>query len=266
MRTERGTGSRRAQVGGFNGWRAARAVGAAGGAMFAVLLGTGMLAAQESPLPRYEVRRATSPIVIDGVIDDAAWSNASTPATLQGLWTNQTGIMQSTAVRLLWDDENLYVSYDVEDVDITAVFENRDDPTYRDDAVEIFINPMPDQVDIYVGLEMNARGVLFDYIMYDARQTIKQLDLKGVEIATHLRGTLNQREDQDQGWSLEVVIPWHNFSDWGPRPRAGTVWRANLNRWDGVPPDRRMSIWSDPQNDRSWPHAPERFGELVFVD
>ncbi len=266
MRTERGTGSRRAQVGGWSGVRGGRALGPAAGTVLALLMATGISAAQDAPLPRYEVRRATGPITIDGVIDEAAWSNASTPATLQGLWTNQTGIMQETAVRLLWDDENLYVSYDVEDVDITAVFENRDDPTYRDDAVEIFINPMPDQVAIYVGLEMNARGVLFDYIMYDAARTIRQLDLKDVRIATNLRGTLNQRDDQDRGWSLEVAIPWSNFADWGPRPRVGTVWRANFNRWDGVQPDRRMSIWSDPQNDRSWPHAPERFGEIVFVE
>jgi hypothetical protein len=39
-----------------------------------------------------------------------------------------------------------------------------------------------------------------------------------------------------------------------------------LNRWDGVEPDRRMSIWSDPLESTAWPHVPARFGELVFVD
>jgi acetyl esterase/lipase len=61
--------------------------------------------------------------------------------------------------------------------------------------------------------------------------------------------------------------PWANFERQSRQPpAAGTVWRANLNRWDGVAPDRRMSIWSDPLNDESWPHVPSRFGELVFVD
>jgi len=27
-----------------------------------------------------------------------------------------------------------------------------------------------------------------------------------------------------------------------------------------------MSIWSDPQNNDSWPHVPSRFGEIVFVE
>jgi hypothetical protein len=39
-----------------------------------------------------------------------------------------------------------------------------------------------------------------------------------------------------------------------------------LNRWDGVNPDRRMSIWSDPLQARAQPHVPERFGELLFVE
>jgi hypothetical protein len=44
-------------------------------------------------------------------------------------------------VRLLRDKETLYVSYEVEDTDITAKYENRDDPTYEEDCAEIFIKP-----------------------------------------------------------------------------------------------------------------------------
>ena len=77
----------------------------------------------------------------------------------------------------------------------------------------------------------------------------------------------NVRTDTDNGWSLEAVIPWPNFEELSRRPpAAGTVWKVNFNRWDGVEPTRRMSIWSDPQNSESWPHVPSRFGEIVFVD
>ena len=48
---------------------------------------------------------------------------------------------------------------------------------------------------------------------------------------------------------------------------GGSVLKGTVyNRWDGVEPNRRMSIWSDPQNNESWPHVPSRFGEIVFVD
>jgi hypothetical protein len=36
--------------------------------------------------------------------------------------------------------------------------EQHDDPTYQDDAVEIFINPDPKQEVLYYGFEMNARA------------------------------------------------------------------------------------------------------------
>src|SRR5690348_7647732 len=102
----------------------------------------------DPPIPRYEVHRATAPIVVGGKLDDAAWAKASPPINLSFFWDSQKGAKQKTDVRLLWDDQALYVGYDLEDADITAQFTERDDPTYRDDAAEIFINPNPAQTSI----------------------------------------------------------------------------------------------------------------------
>jgi len=219
-----------------------------------------------APIPRYEVRRAASPVTIDGKLDEPAWGGATTPVTLQFLWESQTGAKQKTSARLLWDAQALYVGFDAEDADITAQFLNRDDPTYRDDAVEIFINPDPKQETVYYGIEMNARGVLYDYLNYNSRTLFKRWDSTGVKIATSIRGTMNVRTDTDSGWSLEASIPWANFEELSRRPAVGAIWKVNFNRWDGVEPARRMSIWSDPQNTTSWPHVPSRFGEIAFVD
>ena len=230
------------------------------------LLAAAPLAAQ-STTPRYEVKRAPSPPTIDGKLDDAVWAQASPAITLQFLWESQTGAKQKTAARLLWDAQALYVGFDAEDADINARFLQRDDPTYRDDAVEIFINPDPKQEAVYYGFEMNARGVLYDYLNYNSRTLFKRFDATGMTIASSLRGTLNERADTDNGWSLEAAIPWPNFEELSRKPPvAGAVWKANVNRWDGVEPNRRMSIWSDPENTTSWPHVPSRFGEIVFVE
>lgn len=219
----------------------------------------------EPPVASYEVRRATGRIIIDGRLDEEAWQAADGPAYLDVTWDSPLP-MQRTQARLLWDDEYLYVGYIVEDSDITAQFLNRDDPTYQDDAVEIFINPRPEQTAMYFGLEMNARAVLYDYLAYDARFFMKRFNMDGVRIAVHIDGTLNVRGDVDNGWSLEVAIPWINFEEVARRPTNGTVWTANLNRWDGVQPARRMSIWSDPLVQRTQPHVPARFGRLIFVE
>lgn len=218
------------------------------------------------PVPRYEVKRVSSAPAIDGRLDEPSWV-AAPGVTLQFLWDSQTGAKQTTMARLLWDAQALYVGFDAHDADITAQFQQRDDPTYRDDAVEIFINPNPQQETVYYGFEMNARGTLYDYLNYNSRTLFKRFDATGVRIATSLRGTLNVRTDTDTGWSLEAMIPWPNFEELSRRPpAAGAVWKVNFNRWDGVEPNRRMSIWSDPQNAESWPHVPSRFGEVVFVE
>ena len=234
---------------------------------------TGALLAQSRPappIPKYEVKRAASAIVIDGKMDDKAWAAANT-AELTFPWESQTGAKQKTVARLLWDDDNLYVSYECEDADITAKFTQRDDPTYRDDAVEIFINPRPtQQTTAYIGLEMNARGVLYDYLSVavapNSRLFFKRFNLDGVKVAASVNGSLNERSDKDRGWSLEVSIPWVNFEELSRKPAPGATWSFNLNRWDGVEPNRRMSIWSDSMLERPGPHAPERFGEMLFVE
>jgi hypothetical protein len=231
---------------------------------FAVLPLLAWAAFAQPPLPRYEAKRAPSRIVVDGKLDDKAWE-AAPAVELIFPWDSQTGAKQKTTFRILWDDANLYVAYDCEDRDIVAQFTERDDPTYRDDAVEIFINPRPAQTGLYWGLEMNARAVLYDYLMYDSRSVMKRFNLQGVQLATHMRGTLNARGDEDHGWTLEVAIPWVNFEEFSKRPEPGASWTMNVNRWDGVEPTRRMSNWSDPQQPRPNPHAPARFGQLVFV-
>jgi hypothetical protein len=115
------------------------------------------LVAAQSAVPRYEVKRVSAPLTVDGKLDEPAWA-AAPVATLQFLWESQTGAKQMTRARLLWDAQALYVGFDADDADITAQFQQRDDPTYRDDAVEIFINPNPRQEVVYYGFEMNARA------------------------------------------------------------------------------------------------------------
>jgi hypothetical protein len=218
-----------------------------------------------TPLPRYEIKRAATSLTIDGRLDEVAWKNAE-PVTMQFPWEQQTGAKQKTSVRLLWDDENLYVAYECDDADIVAHHLQRDDPTYRDDAVELFINPNPAQ-NVYYGLEMNARAVLYDYLYIFPQALLKSQDLKGVKLASNLEGTLNLTSDQDKGWQLEVSIPLANFAELTRnRPiENGTEWTANLNRWDGTEPNRRLSLWSDSAMARPNPHNPKRFGRLVFV-
>lgn len=217
------------------------------------------------PVPVYQVRKVKEKITIDGRLNEKAWSQAE-PITLMFPWDSQKGIKQKTTVRLLWDRENLYVAYECVDQDITARHENHDDPVYEDDCVEIFIKPNAD-LNLYYGLEMNARGVLYDYFFKFPEEAKKEFDLEGVQLKTELRGTLNKRQDKDQGWTLELAIPLKNFSELAPSVpiKAGDEWHVQINRWDGTEDvGRRLSMWTHSGLKDTNPHNPERFGRLVF--
>jgi hypothetical protein len=218
-----------------------------------------------TPVPTHEVRRVTKSITVDGKLTEEDWKSAPS-VTLQFPWEEQTGAKQKTTVRLLWNDEMIYVAFECADADIVAHHDQRDDPTYKDDAVELFIQPNP-RNSVYVGLEMNARGTLYDYLYVFPQVLVKAYDLKGVQLATSIDGSLNLTSDRDKGWVLELGIPLHNFAElMGGKPvTAGSTWFVNLNRWDGTEPHRRLSVWSDSATVRPSPHNPKRFGQLTFV-
>jgi hypothetical protein len=219
-----------------------------------------------APIPTYEVPRAKVAPRIDGHLDDAIWQTAK-PVTFVFPWTSQTGKKQKTTAKLAWDSDYLYIAYECEDSDIVAVHTGHDDPTYKDDAVEIFIAP-PNAKNLYLGLEMNAHAAYYDYLYVFPTRLLKNYDLRSLQLAVSLTGTLNVTGDEDKGWNLEVAIPWKSFVDLidNPVPKPGDRWIANLNRWDGTEPNRRLSQWSDSGLQRPNPHNPDRFGQLLFLE
>jgi len=230
------------------------------------------LANPEEEPPRYRVSFADASPEIDGRLDEPAWKEGP-PLDLVHPWEQQTGPRTKTEARLLWDSACLYVGYECEDTDVVAHYEDRDDPVYEEDCVEIFINPNPEKTKHYYGLEMSANAVLYDYFYCFPDTILKKLDLNGVRLATEVRGTLNASGDTDEGWSLEAAIPFECFRDvtagegangGSVVPDAGTVWRIQVNRWEGTDPDRSLSMWVPSGLDVPHPHVPDRFGFLVF--
>ena len=211
------------------------------------------------PVPSYQLKPTKEKISVDGKLSEKSWKQAA-PVVMMFPWDFQTGKKQRTTVKLLRDENNLYVGYECEDFAITATYDKRDDPVYKDDCVEIFINTNP-AADHYFGFEMNATGVLYDYFYsYPLRHDMTP-NLEGILLKTEIRGTLNQSTDQDRGWTLEVAIP---FKSLNVSPKKGDQWRIQLNRWDGTEPDRRLSMWSNSGMKKANPHNPERFGNLLF--
>ncbi|MEQ8788928.1 MAG: carbohydrate-binding family 9-like protein [Pirellulaceae bacterium] len=216
--------------------------------------------------PTYVVRRAACPIVVDGRLSEAAWRATPEVGPFTFAWY-KSGPKEPTQARLLWDDEHLYAAFFCHDAHVSAKFTRRDEPVYRDDCVEVFCAPNPLRGEAYFNFEMNARAMLLD--QHHPRGRFSGLDQewnsRGVRIATHVMGTLNDDDDEDLGWTLEVAIPWENFAGVARRlpPLAHDRWRLNLNRCGGDT-NPQYSQWSPSMTTKPDFHRLESFGEIVF--
>ncbi|MGQ9731291.1 MAG: carbohydrate-binding family 9-like protein [Candidatus Zipacnadales bacterium] len=223
------------------------------------------LGPMDEGVPTYVCERTVGPIKIDGKLDDKTWQVASWTRRFVFPWPEQAGEKHRTRAKLLWNDEALYVAYECIDSDITAVYTRRDDPTYQDDCVEIFLNPAPGKTSFYYGFEMSARAVMYDYFYAWPTCLLTHFDCTGWKLATDIVGTLNDSSDVDSRWTLEVKIPFANFLALRESPpQHGERWRMQLNRWDGTGDKRVLSEWTPSGLDQPHPHRPAGFGILSF--
>jgi len=181
--------------------------------------------------PEYAAPRASTPPVVDGALDDAAWKRA--PPT-DPLRRSNTGAAAShrTQARMAWDDANLYVAFDVEDDDILTPYGKDDDPLYESEVVEIFVDANDDGGS-YDEIELSPADRLFDASFTGRRQGMNLAWRSGTRHAVRLDGTIGRSSDWDRGWTAELAIPIASLSA-VPRvpPQVGDRWRVNLYRLD----------------------------------
>ena len=144
----------------------------------------------------------------------------------------------SHRARLLWNREHLYLFAELDDDDLFADITEHDGKTWLNDVFEFFFRPAEDRPGYYE-FQVNAAGTKMD--MFLPRQNAGGYDKFVRDGDFHLeakvvrRGSLNQHDDTDLGWSVEVRIPWHDFLRTGGRPNPGESWRFALCRYDYSP-------------------------------
>ena len=235
-------------------------------APIAILLALVVSGVRAESLPRYDVVRATSPIVIDGKLDDAAWQHAPPVGDFHYNWW-KAGEREATIARMLWDDTNLYVAYFCHDKHISATVTQRHGPVSKDDCVEIFLSPNPQKPKNYYTFEINAIGAMLNRCRTDWWSGPPTWDPEGFVYRTSLHGLPRKEESPaDDHWSVELAIPFRNFVRDAPHtpPQDGDEWRLNLMRTGGVT-NAQDSTWSPiPAGIHSF-HTPEAFGTVRFV-
>ena len=212
------------------------------------------------------IHTSVSPI-IDGNENDAIWQKIS-PIMLKdnGLGIEAKKVALQTYVKACYDDSNLYFFFHCEDPDIWTSFTHRDEHLWKNEAVELFID-VDDVPETYVEIEVSPANVLFDSYIVDTLNIdvakTALFNLKGIRTAADMSGTLNKRDDKDNHWTVEIVIPFSDLANETIEQVTNTTQiRINFYRLDknqGM--ERRAYAWS-PTGGRF--HKPSYFGNLTF--
>ncbi|MFT7611088.1 MAG: hypothetical protein ACI9J3_000026 [Parvicellaceae bacterium] len=237
-------------------------------------------------LPKlYNCPLITEDIKVDGNDTELSWSRATwTPIFVDIEGDSAKKPFLETKVKILWDSTYLYVFASLAEPNIWASLENHDDIVYRDNDIEVFIDPDGDSHN-YMEIEVNALNTVLDLLMVKPYRNggplIMEWNPAKLKTAVHLYGTLNNSSDTDSSWTVEMAIPMSALCFNKPKswPAPGDYWRINFSRVhyslvkagngyekakgsDGNLLPEYNWVWS-PQGQINM-HMPEQWGYLLF--
>jgi hypothetical protein len=239
---------------------------------------------------------------MDGRLDEAIWSRAPRSPRFVDILTGSRTIHDTHAM-VVWDEHNLYIAYRIEEPFLYAKYTNHNDPIYYDNDVEFFIAGR----DAYYEFEINGFNTCYEvfFLWNDAyekggfagapefaRSNLKPFNgvgfknhprggrlgnftwsYPGKQTAVHLDGTINNDQDRDRGWTVELRFPWKGL-EWLAKaenralpPKEGDVWRMDFSRFNTykeAPPARDSGGWVWTRHGVWDSHLPECFAYVRF--
>lgn len=228
-------------------------------------------------------------LTIDGVPDEDAWKKAEWTVYFKDIeGDNKPEPRFRTREKMLWDENYLYISAELQEPEIWATLRQRDTVIFYDNDFEVFIDPDGDTHNYYE-FEMNAFSTEWDLLLSkpyrDGGPAINGWDINGMKTAVKVYGSINNPKTKDEKWSLEIAMPWNILKECareGRKPKDGEQWRINFSRveWttdivDGKYEKRKDPATGKPLPEDNWVwspqgvinmHVPESWGFIQFSD
>jgi Domain of unknown function (DUF5916)/Carbohydrate family 9 binding domain-like len=198
--------------------------------------------------------RSETELTIDGRLDEAGWHRASPVANFYQRERNEgLPATERTEVRVLYDDESLYVGFRCFDrspelVKARAIF--RDEQGSADDLVSVMI-------DAYHGhrgaiqFVSNANGLLEELLQTGETQDTRNPDF---DIVWQSEGRFTET-----GFEVEIAIPFKSLRFTPPAPGQEVVFGIGFKR--NIPRKNEEMYWPFVPNDSSW-YRPAELGHL----
>ena len=216
---------------------------------------------------QYVCYTTKEPIIIDGILDEESWKKALSSNSFVDIEGSKMPLpLYDTKIKMLWDEDNLYISAWIEETHIWATYTERESIIFHENDFEIFIDPNGDTHNYYE-IEINALNTIWDLLLTkpykDYGRPIKTWDVKGMKTAVHTEGTINDPSDTDDYWSVEIALPWNSLKEYAfeaKKPKDGEQWRMNFSRvqW-------RLDIINGTYKKQINPQTNETFPEYNWV-
>lgn len=233
----------------------------------------------------YVVPHTDQTLTPDGSLQESDWQKAP--------WTTDFVDIEGAAkprptwqtrVKMLWNDSTLFIAATLQEPQLWATQTRHDDIIFKDNDFEVFINP-GNNTHQYFEIEFNALNQTFDLFLpkpyRNQGDALVSWYPEGLRSGVQLIGTLNQPQDIDQGWTVEMAIPLKSLRMGYPWqvPAEGILWRINFSRveWDtdvsGGNISKRKNVGGRELPEHNWVwspqgvidmHYPERWGYLQF--
>ena len=237
----------------------------------------------------YNCHHTPHEIVIDGEVYDEVWKNIPWSDFFEDIeGDSKPKPYYQTRIKMLWDDNNLYIAAELEEPNIWAYLDKHDNIVYRDNDFEVFINPTNDGLN-YFEIEINALETILDLFMVKPYNKRGKPDLiwnaEGLQKSVKIYGEINDSTTKDRKWAVELAIPWTAFQNRLPKltaPVPGDTWRMNFSRvqWETKYCDNRYEKKTNPDTGKPFPennwvwspqgvinmHVPEHWGYITFLD
>jgi len=210
----------------------------------------------------YVVPRCNCGIVVDGVLDEAAWDDALALALNYEVQPGENiPPPVETEVLLMYDSENLYAAfrcYDPDPAAVTAHISDRDDVSSSDDWVALILDTFNDERRSFDVL-VNAAGVQEDFIesssgggswdaIWDSAGRVTDWGY-AVELSVPFKQLRFQRSDGPQIWSFDAVRSYprehrHHIGAF-PRDRGSNCYlcqAVKISGFEGATPGRNLEV------------------------
>jgi hypothetical protein len=180
----------------------------------------------------YIAERVKEEIIVDGNITEEEWGKIPAIKKFYRPGDLNKKVNSNTIVWIKYNDNYLYIAGKMEDKDINANVKDHDGPVWNDDVFEVFIKPKFKSPSYYE-INFNPLEVYYDAFYPRTRiyHYVKDYSPE-IKVKTKINGTINNYKDIDNGWEIEIAIPFNAFSDTTKPPKKGDIWYFAICRYD----------------------------------